>query len=75
MVKVKWRTPMFGQDETLVITGHLHNTVAKTTGARGYASFLTIQQTSALAEVELSERTLTWRSLGQWKRWPNAAWV
>ena len=68
MVNMKWRTPLFGQDQTLVITGHLRNTSAKMTGARGYTICLLMLQTSALAEVELADWALTWRSLGQWER-------
>ena len=39
MVKVTWRTPVFGLDDILVIVAHLHNTAAKTTNSAGYKQF------------------------------------
>ena len=39
MVKVNWRTPIFGLDHIVVIVGLLHNTEAKKTNAPGYTAF------------------------------------
>ena len=39
MVKVNWRTPIFGLDHIVVIVGVLHNTEAKKPKAKGYTAF------------------------------------
>ena len=39
MVRVEWRTPVFGKRDVLCIVGHLHNTVAKHRNSPNYKAY------------------------------------
>ena len=55
MVEAKFLQPMAGSSSVRLLTGHLHNTVAKKANSADYIHVLMYCETSALAEVAFSE--------------------